>query len=169
MIDSLELKTSNELRPGMTLWVHIDISMACKQYVLRGLTNSMILTHFSSISYISAMWSITRYVRRNSLLSYAHSFCRLLCLPYDRWIRTHAVYHWIQSALRVFFPGLVLLARSQAAPRRRTLRYQVRNSSPKGAPVVIYVHGCSPIGTAKTSGINTRHIASSLTYNELAF
>ena len=54
MIGPLELKIFNELRPGIILWAHIDISMACKQYTLRGsLTNSMILTLFFHLLYIS--------------------------------------------------------------------------------------------------------------------
>jgi len=54
MVGPLELKIFNELRPGMILWAHIDISMACTQYTLRGgLTNSMILTLFFHLLYIS--------------------------------------------------------------------------------------------------------------------
>lgn len=54
MVGPLELKIFNELRPGIILWAHIDISMACKQSTLRGdLTNSMILTLFFHFLYIS--------------------------------------------------------------------------------------------------------------------
>jgi len=44
-IGSFDIKTFNELRPGLILWVLIDISMACEQAVRRGgtITDSMIL------------------------------------------------------------------------------------------------------------------------------
>ncbi|KAF9654072.1 ERG4/ERG24 ergosterol biosynthesis protein [Thelephora ganbajun] len=44
-IGSFDLKSFNELRPGLILWALVDISMACEQYVRRGgtLTDSMIL------------------------------------------------------------------------------------------------------------------------------
>jgi len=44
-IGSFDIKSFNELRPGLILWVLIDISMACEQYVRRGghLTDSMYL------------------------------------------------------------------------------------------------------------------------------
>lgn len=44
-IGSLDLKSFNELRPGLILWILINISMACEQAVRRGgfsnLTDSM--------------------------------------------------------------------------------------------------------------------------------
>lgn len=42
-IGSLDLKSFNELRPGLILWVLINISMACEQAVRRGgsITDSM--------------------------------------------------------------------------------------------------------------------------------
>ncbi|KAF9793038.1 ERG4/ERG24 ergosterol biosynthesis protein [Thelephora terrestris] len=45
MIGSFDLKSFNELRPGLILWALVDISMACEQWVRRGgtLTDSMIL------------------------------------------------------------------------------------------------------------------------------
>jgi delta14-sterol reductase len=44
-IGSFDIKSFNELRPGLILWVLIDISMACEQYVRRAgqITDSMYL------------------------------------------------------------------------------------------------------------------------------
>ena len=42
-IGSFDLKSFNELRPGLILWVLVDIGMACEQAVRRGgnVTDSM--------------------------------------------------------------------------------------------------------------------------------
>lgn len=42
-IGSFDLKSFNELRPGLILWVLVDISMACEQATRRsgGITDSM--------------------------------------------------------------------------------------------------------------------------------
>ncbi|KAI0689711.1 ERG4/ERG24 ergosterol biosynthesis protein [Cytidiella melzeri] len=44
-IGSFDIKSFNEIRPGLILWALIDISMACEQYVRRGgsITDSMVL------------------------------------------------------------------------------------------------------------------------------
>ena len=43
-IGTFDIKTFNELRPGLILWFLIDLSLACKQYTTFGrLTDSMIL------------------------------------------------------------------------------------------------------------------------------
>lgn len=52
-IGSFDIKYFNELRPGLILWVLIDISMACEQYVRRGsLTDSMYLVLAFHIWYV---------------------------------------------------------------------------------------------------------------------
>ncbi|KAK7448138.1 erg24, C-14 sterol reductase [Stygiomarasmius scandens] len=56
-IGSFDIKSFNELRPGMMLWALIDISMACEQAVRRGglenVTNSMWLVLVGHIGYIA--------------------------------------------------------------------------------------------------------------------
>jgi delta14-sterol reductase len=44
-IGSFDIKTHNELRPGLILWMLVDISMACEQWCRLGgrLTASMVL------------------------------------------------------------------------------------------------------------------------------
>ncbi|CAK5269380.1 unnamed protein product, partial [Mycena citricolor] len=53
---TFDLKTFNELRPGLILWVLIDISMACEQAVRRGginqVTDSMWLVLFFQGAYV---------------------------------------------------------------------------------------------------------------------
>ena len=57
----------------MILWAHIDISMACKQYTLRGgLTNSMALTLLFHLLYISD--AVYNEVCGNALSSLIRSF-----------------------------------------------------------------------------------------------
>ncbi|KAI0078209.1 ERG4/ERG24 ergosterol biosynthesis protein [Panus rudis PR-1116 ss-1] len=52
-IGSFDLKSFNELRPGLMLWALIDISMACKQYTLLGyVTDSMWLVLAFQIWYV---------------------------------------------------------------------------------------------------------------------
>ena len=55
MIGSLDLKSFNELRPGLILWALINISMACEQYVRRAgtITDSMILVLGFQLWYIA--------------------------------------------------------------------------------------------------------------------
>ncbi|KAI0345721.1 ERG4/ERG24 ergosterol biosynthesis protein [Trametopsis cervina] len=54
-IGSFDLKSFNELRPGMILWGLIDISMACEQAVRRGgnITDSMTLVLIFHMFYIA--------------------------------------------------------------------------------------------------------------------
>jgi hypothetical protein len=54
-IGSLDIKSFNELRPGLILWLLIDISMACAQAVrLEGrITDSMVLVLFFQGLYIT--------------------------------------------------------------------------------------------------------------------
>jgi Delta14-sterol reductase len=56
-IGSFDIKYFNELRPGLILWVLIDISMVCKQAVLRGgwskVTDSMWLVLFFQGWYVA--------------------------------------------------------------------------------------------------------------------
>ncbi|KAH9042115.1 ERG4/ERG24 ergosterol biosynthesis protein [Lactarius pseudohatsudake] len=54
-VGSLDIKSFNELRPGMILWLLIDISMACAQAArLEGrITDSMILVIFFQALYIT--------------------------------------------------------------------------------------------------------------------
>ncbi|TFK48660.1 ERG4/ERG24 ergosterol biosynthesis protein [Heliocybe sulcata] len=62
-IGSLDLKSFNELRPGLILWVLIDISMACEQAVRRGgsianVTDSMwLVLTFQSFYVIDALYN----------------------------------------------------------------------------------------------------------------
>ena len=51
----LDLKSFNELRPGLMLWGLIDISAACEQAVRRGgeCTDSMLLVVFFQLLYIA--------------------------------------------------------------------------------------------------------------------
>ncbi|CED85474.1 C-14 reductase [Phaffia rhodozyma] len=60
-IGSFDIKTFNELRPGLILWMIIDISMACEQYTRDGyLAASMILVVvFHSIYVIDALYNET--------------------------------------------------------------------------------------------------------------
>jgi Delta14-sterol reductase len=53
-VGSLDIKSFNELRPGMILWLLIDISMACAQATRLGghITDSMILVLFFQGLYI---------------------------------------------------------------------------------------------------------------------
>jgi hypothetical protein len=53
-VRSLDIKSFNELRPGMILWLLIDISMACAQATRLGghITDSMILVLFFQGLYI---------------------------------------------------------------------------------------------------------------------
>ncbi|KAL0954525.1 hypothetical protein HGRIS_003492 [Hohenbuehelia grisea] len=55
-IGSFDLKSFNELRPGLILWVLIDISMACAQATRRGglakVTDSMWLVVFFQVWYV---------------------------------------------------------------------------------------------------------------------
>lgn len=53
-VGSLDIKCFNELRPGMILWLLIDISMACAQATRLGgrITDSMILVLFFQGLYI---------------------------------------------------------------------------------------------------------------------
>ncbi|TFK28197.1 ERG4 ERG24 ergosterol biosynthesis protein [Coprinopsis marcescibilis] len=56
-IGSLDLKWFNEVRPGLNLWAMINISMLCKQAVLRGgfqnVTNSMWLVVAFQVWYVA--------------------------------------------------------------------------------------------------------------------
>ena len=57
-IGSFELKSFNELRPGLILWFIIDIAMACEQAVRRGgtlasVTDSMWLVLFFQTLYVA--------------------------------------------------------------------------------------------------------------------
>ena len=54
-IGSLDLKSFNELRPGLMLWGLIDIAMACTQAVRRGghITNSMWLVVLFQCWYVA--------------------------------------------------------------------------------------------------------------------
>lgn len=54
-IGSFDLKSFNELRPGLILWAVIDISMACEQAVRRGgnITDSMALVLLFQILYVA--------------------------------------------------------------------------------------------------------------------
>ncbi|CCM01906.1 uncharacterized protein FIBRA_03977 [Fibroporia radiculosa] len=54
-IGAFDVKTFNELRPGLILWVIIDISMACEQAVRRGgsITDSMILVFLFHFWYVA--------------------------------------------------------------------------------------------------------------------
>ncbi|KAF8522191.1 ERG4/ERG24 ergosterol biosynthesis protein [Hysterangium stoloniferum] len=54
-IGSFDIKSFNELRPGLILWTLIDISMACEQATRRGgtLTDSMWLVLFFQIWYVA--------------------------------------------------------------------------------------------------------------------
>ena len=54
-IGSFDIKSFNELRPGLILWVLIDISMACEQAVRRGgkITDSMALVLLFQILYVA--------------------------------------------------------------------------------------------------------------------
>jgi Delta14-sterol reductase len=53
-IGSLDIKSFNELRPGLILWALIDISMACEQAVRRGgtITDSMGLVLLFQMIYV---------------------------------------------------------------------------------------------------------------------
>lgn len=61
-IGSFDIKTFNELRPGLILWMIIDISMACEQYTRLGkLTASMVLVVvFHSFYVIDALYNEVR-------------------------------------------------------------------------------------------------------------
>lgn len=54
-IGSFDIKSFNELRPGLILWVLIDISMACEQAVRRGgsITDSMGLACLFQFWYVA--------------------------------------------------------------------------------------------------------------------
>jgi delta14-sterol reductase len=54
-IGSLDIKSFNELRPGLILWVLIDISMACEQAMRLGgrITDSMWLVLAFQTWYVS--------------------------------------------------------------------------------------------------------------------
>lgn len=54
-IGSFDVKSFNELRPGLILWVLVDISMACEQAVRRGggITDSMILALLFQFWYVA--------------------------------------------------------------------------------------------------------------------
>ncbi|EIN12735.1 ERG4/ERG24 ergosterol biosynthesis protein [Punctularia strigosozonata HHB-11173 SS5] len=54
-IGSFDIKSFNELRPGLILWVLIDISMACEQAVRNGgrITDSMWLVLLFQIGYVA--------------------------------------------------------------------------------------------------------------------
>ncbi|KAI0801735.1 ERG4/ERG24 ergosterol biosynthesis protein [Irpex lacteus] len=54
-IGSFDIKSFNELRPGLILWALIDISMACEQWVRRGgsITDSMALVCAFQLLYIA--------------------------------------------------------------------------------------------------------------------
>jgi len=53
-IGSFDIKSFNELRPGLILWVLIDISMACEQAIRRGgaITDSMWLVLLFQVWYV---------------------------------------------------------------------------------------------------------------------
>lgn len=54
-IGSFDIKSFNELRPGLILWALIDISMACEQAVRRGgnITDSMALVLLFQVLYVA--------------------------------------------------------------------------------------------------------------------
>ena len=54
-IGSFDIKSFNELRPGLILWALIDISMACEQAVRRagGVTDSLWLVLVFQILYVA--------------------------------------------------------------------------------------------------------------------
>ncbi len=54
-IGSLDLKSFNELRPGLMLWALVDIAMACTQAVRRGgqITDSMWLVVLFQCWYVA--------------------------------------------------------------------------------------------------------------------
>lgn len=53
-IGTFDLKYFNELRPGLILWILLNIAMACEQYVRNGLvTDSMILINVFQILYVA--------------------------------------------------------------------------------------------------------------------
>ena len=59
-VGSLDIKSFNELRPGMILWLLIDISMACAQATRLGghITDSMILVLlFQSLYIMDALYN----------------------------------------------------------------------------------------------------------------
>jgi len=52
-IGIFDIKTFNELRPGLILWALLDISCACKQYVALGrITDSMVLVVLFHTTYV---------------------------------------------------------------------------------------------------------------------
>ena len=64
-IGSFDLKSFNELRPGLILWLLIDISMVCEQAVRRGgldkVTDSMWLaTGFQIFYVVDALYNEVR-------------------------------------------------------------------------------------------------------------
>ena len=64
-IGSLDLKSFNELRPGLILWMLIDIGMVCEQAVRRGgfdkVTDSMwLVLGFQSWYVIDALYNEVR-------------------------------------------------------------------------------------------------------------
>lgn len=54
-IGSFDIKSFNELRPGLILWALIDVSMACEQAVRNGgrLTDSMWLVLLFHLWYVT--------------------------------------------------------------------------------------------------------------------
>lgn len=59
-IGSFDIKTFNELRPGLILWMLIDISAACEQYCRLGgrITTSMALVvAFHSFYVVDALYN----------------------------------------------------------------------------------------------------------------
>jgi hypothetical protein len=67
-VGSLDIKSFNELRPGMILWLLIDISMACAQAArLDGrITDSMILVLFFQGLYITdALYNEVSFTSRS--------------------------------------------------------------------------------------------------------
>jgi delta14-sterol reductase len=54
-IGSFDIKYFNELRPGLILWVLLNIATACEQYVRNGgvVTDSMILINAFQFLYVA--------------------------------------------------------------------------------------------------------------------
>jgi hypothetical protein len=76
-IGSFDLKTFNELRPGLILWMFIDISMVCEQATRRGgfsqVTNSLwLVLLFQGLYVADALYNEVRNATRLSAFTHAY-------------------------------------------------------------------------------------------------
>lgn len=76
-IGSFDIKSFNELRPGLILWFLIDISMACEQAVRRGgrITDSMwLVLCFQGLYVIDALYNETAILSTMDIISDGFGF-----------------------------------------------------------------------------------------------